>query len=196
MKRNLKGINGVIVHVPETYETTITAPGGTKFYVNNTIDDMTYVVRHGEVVTSSDPRIKPGDIAYFHHNMVKRRSVEYVDGKVGSSNELFDDMFIIPVEFVYLVKRGDDHIAVDPWCYVEPVLNDRVREGSFEIANPEKYKKQHGIMTYSNESLREQGIDDGTPVVFNLDSEYEFKIDGSVLYRMKTPWIIGELEDE
>lgn len=106
MKRNLKGINGVIVHVPETYETTITAPGGTKFYVNNTIDDMTYVVRHGEVVTSSDPRIKAGDIAYFHHNMVKRRSVEYADGKVGSSNELFDDMFIIPVEFIYLVKRG------------------------------------------------------------------------------------------
>lgn len=51
-------------------------------------------------------------------------------------------------------------------------------------------------MTYSNESLREQGIDDGTPVVFNLDSEYEFKIDDRVLYRMKTPWIIGELEDE
>ena len=66
MKRNLKGINGVIVPVPETYETTITAPGGTRFYVNNTMDDMTYVVRHGEVVTSSDPRIKPGDIAYFH----------------------------------------------------------------------------------------------------------------------------------
>lgn len=97
---------------------------------------------------------------------------------------------------MYLVKRGNDHIAVDPWCYVEPVPNDKVREGSFEIANPEKYKKQHGIMKYSNESLREQGIDDGTPVVFNLDSEYEFKIDDRVLYRMKTPWIIGELEDE
>ena len=191
MKRNLKGINGVIVHVPETYETTITAPGGTKFYVNNTIDDMTYVVRHGEVVTSSDPRIKAGDIAYFHHNMVKRRSVEYVDGKVGSSNELFDDMFII-----YLVKRGEDHLAIDPWCYVSPVLNDKFKEGSFEIANAGKYKKQHGVMVYSNDSLREQGVNDGSPVVFNLDSEYEFKIDDRVLYRMKTPWIIGELEDE
>ena len=185
MKRNLKGINGVIVHVPETYDTTITAPGGTKFYVNNTIDDMTYVVRHGEVVTSSDPRIKPGDIAYFHHNMVKRRSVEYVDGKVGSSNELFDDMFIIPVEFVYLVKRGEDHLAIDPWCYVSTVPNDKFKEGSIEIANADKYKKQHGIMVYSNDSLREQGVNDGTPVVLNLDSEYEIKKNDKEQYRKK-----------
>lgn len=77
-----------------------------------------------------------------------------------------------------------------------PVLNDKFKEGSFEIANAGKYKKQHGVMVYSNDSLREQGVNDGSPVVFNLDSEYEFKIDDRVLYRMKTPWIIGELEDE
>lgn len=60
MKRNLKGINGVIVHVPETYETTITAPGGTKFYVNNTMDDMTYVVRHGGGCHVIGPEDKAG----------------------------------------------------------------------------------------------------------------------------------------
>ena len=97
---------------------------------------------------------------------------------------------------MYLVKRGEDHLAIDPWCYVSPVPNDKFKEGSFEIANADKYKKQHGIMVYSNDSLREQGVNDGTPVVFNLDSEYEFKIDDRVLYRMKTPWIIGDLRDE
>lgn len=196
MKKNLTATNGVVVYMPEVYHSTITAPGGTKFYVNNMMDDIQYLSRHGEVVTSSDKRFKVGDEVYFHHNCVRRSNKEGTDKKVDSEKKVFENMYQIPVEFIYLIKRGEEFIAVDPWCYVAPVEKKKEIVNGIEIASADKYERQHGIMKYSNESLREQGVDDGDHIVFNLYSEYEFSVDDEILYRMKTPWIIGKVKDE
>lgn len=188
--------DNVIVYVPEAYESTITTPGGVKFYVNNLVDDTTYVTRHGEVVSSSDSRIKPGDVAYFHHNCVRRVPVTGRETSVDSSNEIMENMFNIDKDLIYLVKRGDEFISIDPWCYVRPVEREKEVVSGIELVNKEKHVLQHGIMVYSNDSLEEQGIRPGDHVIYNLDSEYEFKIGNEVLYRMKTPWIIGKESDE
>lgn len=195
MRGNLDAINNnVIVYMEEQYESTITAPGGTKFHVNNAIDDTTYLIRHGEVVTSSDPRFKVGDEVYFHHNCVRRHTT--AEGrKERGENEIMDNMFRVEVSYIYLIKRNGEYMAVDPWCYVSPVEKKKHMHGCIELVDNEEYERQFGEMVYTNESLREQGVENGDSIIFNLDSEYQFKVDDRVLYRMKTPWIIGKLKD-
>lgn len=187
--------DNVIVKMEEVYESTVTAPGGTRFLVNNGVDDVTYVARHGSVITSGDPRFKEGDEVYFHHNCVRRSSQAEHDHKVPSENEIEENVYRIPVNMIYLIRRNGTFSSVSPWCYVRPVEKEREFHGSVEVIKSSLHEPQHGIMVHSNDELRESGVDDGDAVIFNLDSEYEFKVGDEVLYRMKTPWIVAKVKD-
>jgi hypothetical protein len=45
--------------------------------------------------------------------------------------------------------------------------------------------EQYGTIKYSNEVLRRNGIVEGLEIGFTPESEYEFELDGQVLYKMR-----------
>jgi hypothetical protein len=48
-----------------------------------------------------------------------------------------------------------------------------------------------GVMEYPNKYLSTQGIKKGDRVIFKPESEYEFDVDGVLMYRMFDHQIVG-----
>jgi hypothetical protein len=54
---------------------------------------------------------------------------------------------------------------------------------------PGKYQPLFGELKYINKKLISFGLSQGDIVSFKPDSEYEFNIDGELLYRVSSDWI-------
>jgi hypothetical protein len=50
----------------------------------------------------------------------------------------------------------------------------------------EGYEDNTGYVVYSNNVLKDLGVLEGSKINFLKDSEYEFDIDGEILYRMRS----------
>ena len=95
-----------------------------------------------------------------------------------SWNYLFDDFFIVQDDQLYLYKSGESEwMAPSPFCFVKPIPSeDKVFSslGSLE--------ELWGELIFTNNEL--EGVSIGDVVSFTPDSEYEFKINGDLVYRM------------
>lgn len=112
--------------------------------------------------------VVPGDILLVHHNTFRK----YYDirGKERSGPSHFrDNLFFIFPDQYFMYKKGDTWKSPDPYCFVRPTKDSLI-----------------GEIAYSNDELESIGVNVGDIVSFQPDSEYEFKIDGEVLYRMFT----------
>jgi hypothetical protein len=128
--------------------------------------------------------IKPGDILIVHHNVFR---IYYdMQGNARKSPNYFKDniYFIDPYQF-YLYHNGEQWNAVGDWCFVEPL--DKEHKYLYE----EGFEENTGNLVYSNKSLSKRGAQVGDKVKFAKDSEYEFFVDGELLYRMNTRDIIA-----
>lgn len=154
--------------------------GDVDFIISTSQEDFTVANRLAVVVSVpigySGP-IKKDDHVIVHHNVFKY----YYDmkGRQKSSwNHLFDDYFIVDTDQLYLYKDPDgEWMAPYPYCFVRPISNeDKV------ISSTGAFESLWGEMVYFNNQLDE--VSKGDIVSFSPDSEYEFKIDGEILYRM------------
>ena len=50
----------------------------------------------------------------------------------------------------------------------------------------EGFETNTGYIVYGNKHLEKLGVKEGDKINFTKDSEYEFNIDGELLYRMRT----------
>ena len=74
------------------------------------------------------------------------------------------------IELFLYRKPNGEWKAPTPYMFVEPIPSEGM--GSF--------KKLYGKITYSSDPM----VSAGQEVSFQPDSEYEFKIDGKLMYRM------------
>ena len=107
-----------------------------------------------------------------HHNTFRpfnnMRGVEEMPSTFVKS-----DVYFIDPESIYMYANpGDDWTAMDPNVFVRPVE----KKHEFLLL-PGELEPLHGVMVY--------GPSPGTPVVFTPHSEYEFRINGDTLYKMK-----------
>lgn len=168
------------------YNTTKNVSGKTLF-LTSSIEDAKYVSREARVISVPmfyDSDINVGDIVIIHHNIF--RDFYNQNGKVSSSNNHIKfegrDMFLVLPELVYLYKSGSEWMPNDDYCFIRPLSGiDKWKH---------IYKKQEliGEVVYSNKLKK------GLIIGFTPDSEYEFNIDGEVLYRMKHSDICIEYE--
>jgi hypothetical protein len=91
---------------------------------------------------------------------------------------LFDDYFIIDSDQLFLYKHPEgEWQAPSPFCFVRPIQNtDKV------ISSTGAFEDLWGEIVYFNEDLKE--VSKGDIISFSPDSEYEFRIDDEILYRM------------
>ena len=75
---------------------------------------------------------------------------------------------------------GEDWEPVGRYCFVAPIKHEKDTITSQKGTNV----TQWGTMVYPNHRLKELDVHKGDLVSFQKDAEYEFRIDGEILYRM------------
>ena len=169
--------------------------------VNSSIETVSNINREVEVYDAPDGLlVKKGDKVIIHHNILRLRNS--MKGQLINSNYFLgvEDgyaLFIVPLTEVFMYKRGDSGWkAIDPYCFIKPIKKEELNtvllteEESFDHKGNVKH---HGIVVYPNKEMIEKGIKKGDKVIFSTWSEYEFEINGEILYKMSTKDILIKL---
>ena len=154
--------------------------GNSEFIISASQEDYTVSNRFGEVVSIPiyyNGPVNPGDVVVVHHNVFKY----YYDmrGRQKSSwHHLMDDLFVVEPEQVYL--HSVDNVnwsALSPFCFIRPIATEDKM-----ISTLSGLEELWGEVVFKSEDLNEVSV--GDVVSFTPDSEYEFRINGEILYRM------------
>ena len=184
--------NYLIVEVEEEYNNETKSENGFGFIVNTTIESVSNINRIAKVVKAPEYVIlEEGDEVVLHHNILRLRNS--VGGNVIKSNfYIGDNQYYVPLTEVFMYRRDGEWHPLDPYCFVKPIRGVD-REG-FSYKNGYKGNLDHvGEIIVVNKSLEQQGVKKGDIVAFSRDSEYEFNIDGDLLYKMSTKDILAIL---
>ena len=87
------------------------------------------------------------------------------------------------IDFIKLFARyiNNKWKSHGKYCFVKPIpVEDSV------LLKNTKHEPLQGILKYSNLQLDKLGVKEGDKIIFKPESEYEFNIDGELLYRMFT----------
>ena len=191
----MKSINYAIVELDEAYNNSLKLSTGEDFIVNSTIEDVSYINRIAKVISIPEGlTVKENDLVVVHHNIFRLRH-DFKGNLTISDYFIEGNQYIVPLTEIFMYKRDSDWIALNPYCFVKPIKYEE--NFDFEISLKEvSYKgkiKNMGIMAYPNPELLSQGVKKGDVVMFNQYSEYEFKIDNQLYYKMSTKDIISVL---
>lgn len=104
-----------------------------------------------------------GDILLVHHNTFRKYYA--MNGKEKSGPAHFrDNLYFIFADQYYMYQHDGIWHAPSPYIFVKPTDDKLV-----------------GIVKYTNS---DSSVNVGDRVLFEPESEYEFKVDGETLYRM------------
>lgn len=154
---------------------------GVEFITSTSEENHMASNRYAEVVQVplgySGP-ISISDTLLVHHNAFK--FYNDMKGRQKSGKSFFkDDLFFIEEEQFFMYHNGSYWTACNRFCFIEPIPAIE----SY-IKKPFTEEPLMGIIKYSNDYLRSQGVNEGDLICFSPDSEYEFTIDEQKLYRM------------
>lgn len=150
--------------------------------INSTVENHKHVNRFAEVVfvpKRYKGDIKAGDKIIVHHNIFR---IYYdIKGRPKKSPNYFKDgLYFIDEQQFYLYNNGDKWNSVGNYCFVRPI--DIENSYLYE----EGYEENTGVIVYSNKILDKLGVFEGDKINFTKDSEYEFDVEGEILYRMRS----------
>lgn len=154
--------------------------GKSEFIVSTSQEDHKASNRFAEVISVPiyyNGLIEPGDIVVVHHNVFKF----YYDmrGRQKSSwHYLRDDLFIVEPDQVYLYsKDSESWDALSPFVFIRPIASeDKI------FSTTSTLEELWGEVVFKNNDLDDVSI--GDVVSFTPDSEYEFRINNEIIYRM------------
>jgi len=160
--KNVEGVNLIIGTSEENYK------------VSN---------REAEVISvplNYKGEIEPGDTLLVHHNVFK--FYNDIKGRRRSGRSFFkDDLFFIEDDQFFMYKKNGKWKAYGKNCFIKPLPKKDT-----DIYKTGQYEPLIGTVKYINEDLKNFGLKEGDEVGFEPESEYEFRVDGEVLYRMFT----------
>ena len=161
-----------------------TKVGTSELILNTEVYNHQFVNRQAivkSVPTAFETEIKPGDTIITHHNVFRRW--HDIKGKERNSRSYFNEnTYLVKPDQVFLYKRNNKWLAVDGYCFVQPIkqrnkLNSELEESCIGVV-----KYTDGV--YSKNEL----------VGFTPFSTYEFIIDGQRLYRVLNKFITIKYE--
>ena len=133
------------------------------------------------IPTAFKTEIKPGDTIIVHHNVFRRW--HDIKGREKNSRSYFNEnTYLVKPDQIFLYKRNNNWIAVDGYCFVQPIkqrneLNQDVEEECV------------GIVEYTDGVYKKNELVGFTPF-----STYEFIVDGKRLYRVMNKFITIKYE--
>ncbi len=158
--------------------------GGMDFITSSSEEDHKASNRYAIVVSvpvNYGGPIKPGYTLLVHHNVFKYYNDMRGERRSGRSF-IKDDVFFVEHDQYFMYHDGVDWNTHDRYCFVEPI-----RKGDFKhhkYAKMGAYEPLIGKMAYPNKRLLDLGVNAGDTICFHPDSEYEFFVDGKLMYRM------------
>ncbi len=159
--------------------------------VNTKIDDFVNVSRKAIVVSTPlayKTFINVGDEIIVHHNIF-RRWYDIKGNERNSAKYFKDNLYFAQPDQVFLYKKNKKWVSFNNSCFVQPIKNN-------DKFNTDKTKKLVGILKIGNSSLEALGINPGDTVGFRPKREWEFAIDGELLYCMKSNDIVIKYENK
>jgi hypothetical protein len=164
--------------------------GDSTLIVNTNIEEFVYINRMATVIsipTAIDTNIKKGDIVVVHHNIF-RRWYDVRGNERNSRNYFTEDLYFCPLEQIYLYKQNKEWITNLDYCFIKPVRET-------DKSKVEILKQQKGVLKYTNSILTQLDVHKEDVVGFNPMREWEFIIDGQLLYCMKSKDIVIKYDD-
>lgn len=155
--------------------------GDVDFITNSSVEAFQFSNRQAEVIETPikyDGPIKPGDTLLVHHNVFKFYYDSYGQRKSGKSF-FKEDIFLLDPDQFFAYGRDGEWFGYDRYCFVKPVP----KEESY-VYKPFSNEPLMGEMVIVNESLKKEGVKKGDKVCYRPKQEYEFRVDGELLYRM------------
>lgn len=163
--------------------------GDSELILNTEMQNHQYVSRNGIVVQTPinvKTGISIGDEVILHHNVFRR--FYDVRGEEKNSYSFFnEDEYFVDPEQIYMYKKNGVWKPVDGYCFVKPLINK-------DELNTSSRQDLTGVVKYVDNTLKKNGIKLNDLVGFTKDSEYEFVIDGDLLYRVPTSSICIKYE--
>jgi len=152
--------------------------------LNTEIFNHQYVNRKATVISKpiiGDTDIDIGSDVILHHNVFRRW--HNVKGIEKNSKSYFDeDTYIVHLDQIFLYKKFWKWHSPKGFCWIKPIKNKD------KYANSET-QENIGIVKYTDGSFDVNDLVGFTPV-----SNYEFVIDGELLYRVYTKFITIKYE--
>ncbi len=156
---------------------------GVDFITSTSKEDFKFSNREGVVIeTPSNYKgpIKKGDKLLVHHNVFKYYNDMRGRERSGKSF-LKDNTFFVDDTQYFAYNNGVEWRSVRNCCFVKPV--EKKDFYLFKLGTDEPLT---GELVIDNEELKDMGLSVGDIVCFTPHSEYEFNVDGEVMYRMYT----------
>ena len=158
--------------------------GDKELIINTEIFNHQYVNRQATVVSKpiiGDTDIDIGSDVILHHNVFRRW--HNVKGIEKNSKSYFnEDTYIVQPDQIFLYKKFWQWHSPKGFCWVKPIKNKD------KYANSET-QENIGIVKYTDGSFKVNDLVGFTPI-----SNYEFVIDGELLYRVYTKFITIKYE--
>jgi len=182
----MKSVNDFIVKPIEGRYNNTVKVGNVDLVVNTKIEEFKSISKVAEVVAlplSIKTDIKIGDKVIVHHNIFRR--FYDIRGKEKNSRSFIkEDMYACSPEQIYMYGANTAHLD---YCFVKPIVNH-------DIFITSKEKPLMGLLKHGNKVLSKLGVYEGDLVSFRPTSEFEFVIDGELLYCMKLINIVAKHE--
>lgn len=210
--------NHYIVKVEKPYEDTVKV-NGEEIFIDVSYEPLKFARQFGIVYETPnwlpkglDFDIKKGDKIYFHHLITANQSSMTIDKKFKSQHSSIDlisdnkidwidgedNLYKVHWEHIYARVRGGKLKMMHHWNFVEQKKESeedmKTSSGIFLKSEAEDITL-HGYLIYMNEWMKDQGMKKGDEIVFSEDSEYDMKIEGKKLMRMRNFDILAKVDD-
>ena len=158
--------------------------GDKELILNTEIFNHQYVNRQATVISKpivGDTDIDVGSDVILHHNVFRRW--HNVKGIEKNSKSYFNEnTYIVHPDQIFLYKRFWKWHSPKGFCWVKPIKNQD------KYSNNET-QENVGIVKYTDGTFKVNDLVGFTPI-----SNYEFVIDGELLYRVYTKFITIKYE--
>jgi hypothetical protein len=152
--------------------------------INTEIFNHQYVNRLATVISKpiiGDTDINIGDDVILHHNVFRRwYNVKGIEKN--SKNYFNENTYIVYPDQIFLYKKFWKWHSPKGFCWVKPIKNKDKYSNS-------EVQENIGIIKYTDGSFKINDLVGFTPI-----SNYEFVIDGELLYRVYTKFITIKYE--
>jgi len=152
--------------------------------LNTEIFNHQYVNRNAKVISTpiiGDTEIKINDEVILHHNVFRKwHNIKGIEKN--SKNYFNENTYIVYPDQIFLYKQNNQWLSPKGFCWVKPIKNQ-------DKYNNSETHENIGIIKYTDNTFKINDL-----IGFTPSSDYQFIIDGELLYRVYTKFITIKYE--